>query len=121
MFTLLTILHVIVAVFLIMVVLLQSGKAGDLASAFGGAGSQTAFGGRTAATLLTKATAVCAVVFMITSLSLAILFFRGSGGTIMGQVPLSEEVAPTEATREPQENVQETAPVEQPDLPPQDQ
>ena len=55
-FVLLTIIHVLVCVFLIIVVLLQSGKAADLAGAFGGMGSQTAFGPRGSATLLSKAT-----------------------------------------------------------------
>jgi len=79
MLILLTIVHVIVCIFLIIVVLLQSGKAADLAGAFGGMGSQTAFGPRGSATLLSKATTVSAVVFMITSLSLSILATRGSG------------------------------------------
>jgi preprotein translocase subunit SecG len=76
---LLTIVHVLVCLFLIIVVLLQSGKAADLAGAFGGMGSQTAFGPRGSATLLTKATTVAAVLFMITSLSLAILATKSSG------------------------------------------
>ena len=80
MFILLTIVHVVVCIFLIIVVLLQSGKAADLAGAFGGMGSQTAFGPRGSATLLSKATTASAVVFMITSLSLSILATRGSGG-----------------------------------------
>src|SRR5205814_5108390 len=79
MLVLLTIVHVLVCVFLIIVVLLQSGKAADLAGAFGGMGSQTAFGPRGSATLLSKATTVSAVVFMITSLSLSILQTRRSG------------------------------------------
>ncbi len=78
---LLTILHVVVCLFLIVVVLLQSGKAADLAGAFGGAGSQTAFGPRGSATLLSKATTISAVVFMITSMSLSILATRGSGSS----------------------------------------
>jgi preprotein translocase subunit SecG len=77
---LLTIIHVLVCVFLVVVVLLQSGKAADLAGAFGGMGSQTAFGPRGSATVLTKATTVAAALFMVTSLSLAILASRGSGG-----------------------------------------
>ena len=81
MFILLTIVHVIVCVFLIIVVLLQSGKAADLAGAFGGMGSQTAFGPRGSATLLSKATTLSAVLFMITSLSLSILATRSSGGS----------------------------------------
>jgi preprotein translocase subunit SecG len=79
MFVLLTIVHVIVCVFLIIVVLLQSGKAADLAGAFGGMGSQTAFGPRGSATLLSKATTLSAIVFMITSMSLSILATRSSG------------------------------------------
>ncbi|HOK44683.1 MAG TPA: preprotein translocase subunit SecG [Bryobacteraceae bacterium] len=70
---LLTIIHVLVCLFLIIVVLLQSGKAADLAGAFGGMGSQTAFGPRGSATILAKATRVAAAVFMLTSLTLAIL------------------------------------------------
>jgi preprotein translocase subunit SecG len=77
---LMTIVHVIVCVFLIIVVLLQSGKAADLAGAFGGMGSQTAFGPRGSATLLSKATTISAIVFMITSLSLSILATRTSSG-----------------------------------------
>ena len=73
---LLTIVHVIVCLILIGVVLLQSGKAADLAGAFGGMGSQTAFGPRGAATLLSKATSISAILFMITSLSLSIMATR---------------------------------------------
>ena len=76
---LLTILHVLVCVFMVVVVLLQSGKAADLAGAFGGMGSQTTFGPRGTATALSKATAAAAALFMITSLSLAILATRGRG------------------------------------------
>jgi preprotein translocase subunit SecG len=76
---LLTIVHVIVCFFLIIVVLLQSGKAADLAGAFGGMGSQTAFGPRGAATVLSKATTIAAALFMVTSLSLSVLASRNSG------------------------------------------
>ena len=68
----LTVIHVFVCLFLIVVVLLQSGKAADLAGAFGGMGSQTAFGPRGAATMLSKATTFAAVVFMLTSIWLGI-------------------------------------------------
>jgi preprotein translocase subunit SecG len=78
-YTLLTIVHVLVCLFLIVVVLLQSGKAADLAGAFGGMGSQTAFGPRGSATLLSKATTVSAILFMVTSLSLSIMATRGTG------------------------------------------
>src|SRR3954471_11236213 len=75
----LMIVHVVVCLFLIIVVLLQSGKAADLAGAFGGMGSQTAFGPRGSATLLSKATTISTVVFMLTSITLSILATRGSG------------------------------------------
>jgi preprotein translocase subunit SecG len=63
-------LHVVICVLLIMVIMLQSGEAADLAGAFGGAGSQTAFGPRGAATFLSKATTWCAIMFMLTSMAL---------------------------------------------------
>jgi len=68
-----TFLHVVICIFLIIVVLLQSGKAADLAGAFGGMGSQTVFGPRGTATVLSKATTIAASLFMITSLVLVIL------------------------------------------------
>ena len=78
---LLTTLHVIICVFLIIVVLLQSGKAADLAGAFGGMGSQTVFGPRGTATVLSQATTIAAILFMITSLTLAILSDRTAPST----------------------------------------
>src|ERR1700677_76843 len=72
-------IHVLVCIFLIAVVLLQQGKSADLAGAFGGQGSQTAFGPRGAANLLTKLTAWGAVLFMVISLTLTILLARSSG------------------------------------------
>lgn len=81
---LLVVLHVIVCLFLIIVVLLQSGQSGDIAAAFGGMGSQTAFGPRGAATVLTKATTWCAVIFMITSITLSVLATRrGGSGSVL--------------------------------------
>jgi preprotein translocase subunit SecG len=91
MFIVLTILHVLSALVLILVVLLQSGKAGDLASAFGGTSSQTAFGVRSATTVLTKATAAAAVVFMVTSLGLAIFYSRTEESSIMEQAPAATQ------------------------------
>ena len=67
---LLVTLHVVICALLIGVIMLQSGEAADLAGAFGGAGSQTAFGPREAATFLSKATTWCAVMFMLTSMAL---------------------------------------------------
>jgi preprotein translocase subunit SecG len=79
MIILITVLHVLVCLFLIIVVLLQSGQSGDIAAAFGGMGSQTAFGPRGAATVLTKATTWCAVIFMLTSITLSVTASRRSG------------------------------------------
>jgi preprotein translocase subunit SecG len=71
-------LHVIVCLFLIGVVLLQQGRSADLAGAFGGQGSQTAFGPRAAANVLTRLTTWSAIIFMITSLSLTVLYVRSN-------------------------------------------
>ncbi len=80
MIILLTIIHILICVFLVIVVLLQSGKAADLAGAFGGMGSQTTFGPRGSATVLSKATTIAAGLFMVTSLTLAILATRNAAG-----------------------------------------
>jgi preprotein translocase subunit SecG len=69
---LLVTLHVLVCFVLVIVIMLQSGNAADLAGAFGGAGSQTAFGPRGAATFLSHATTWCAIIFMMTSLTLSV-------------------------------------------------
>ncbi len=73
MITVLVVLHVIIALFLILVVLVQQGKGADLAGAFGGGGSQTAFGARGATTLLHKLTTAFFILFVVTSMTLAIL------------------------------------------------
>ena len=73
------VLHVIVSLFLVGVVLLQQGRSADLAGAFGGQGSQTAFGPRAAANVLTRLTTWSAVLFMMTSLSLTVLYVRSTG------------------------------------------
>ena len=70
--------HIIVCLFLIFIVLLQQGRSADLAGAFGGQGSQTAFGPRAAANALTRATTWAAVVFMCTSIALTALYVRGT-------------------------------------------
>jgi preprotein translocase subunit SecG len=86
MIILVTIIHVIVCLFLIIVVLLQSGKAGDISAAFGGQGSQAAFGPRGAATALSKATTLSAVLFMLTSITLSIYAIKhgGPGSVLQG-------------------------------------
>jgi preprotein translocase subunit SecG len=78
---LITLIHVFVCFFLIAVVLLQSGKSGDLAAAFGGQGSQTAFGPRGAASALSRATTWSAIIFMVTSITLSIYAARKTGPT----------------------------------------
>jgi preprotein translocase subunit SecG len=80
MIPLITAIHIIVCFFIIVVVLLQSGKAGDIAAAFGGMGSQTAFGPRGAANLLEKATTWAAIMFMVTSITLSIYASRRTSG-----------------------------------------
>ena len=81
--------HIFACLFLITVVLLQQGKGQDLASAFGGGGSQAAFGPRGSANLLSRATTVLAVVFMITSLALSVVRPRES--SILDQLPASQQ------------------------------
>jgi preprotein translocase subunit SecG len=101
---LLTIVHVIVCLFLIVVILLQSGKAADLAGAFGGMGSQTAFGPRGSATLLSKATTISTIVFMLTSISLSIMATRGSGsasGTALQRHPVQTSAPASPAPAAP--------------------
>ena len=95
MYILFLLIHVVVCIFLIIVVLLQSGKAADLAGAFGGMGSQTTFGPRGSATLLSRATTISAVLFMFTSLSLSILATRsaGLGTTVLESSPASSAPA----------------------------
>ena len=75
----LVVIHVIVCLFLVGIILLQQGKSADLAGAFGGQGSQTAFGPRGAANLFTRLTTWGAVIFMLLSLVLTILLARSSG------------------------------------------
>jgi len=106
-------IHVIVCVFLIIVVLLQSGKAADLAGAFGGMGSQTAFGPRGSATLLSKATTISAVLFMVTSLSLSILATRnaGLGTTVLDSVPQKAMPAAPKGAAPSQSPITMTPPV----------
>jgi preprotein translocase subunit SecG len=98
----LTILHVLICLFLIAVVLLQSGKGGDIAATFGGMGSQTAFGPRGAGTVLTKATAWAAVLFMITSLTLAVFASRRTAGSVLDPVTTSPaQTAPAPPAEQP--------------------
>ena len=90
---LLTVIHLTVCVFLILVVLLQTGKGADVAAAFGGT-SQTAFGARGAATLLSKLTTGSAIIFMFTSCTLAILATRGSSSRVPKDAGSQQQSAP---------------------------
>jgi preprotein translocase subunit SecG len=96
-FYFIVILHVIVCLFLIGVVLLQQGRSADLAGAFGGQGSQTAFGPRAAANVLTRLTTWSAIIFMCTSIGLVVLFVRASGSHSVlegGSAPVSAPAKP---------------------------
>ena len=105
-YPLIIVLHIIVSTILILVVLLQTGKRADIAGAFGGGGSQTAFGSRGAATIFSKVTTGAAVMFMVTSLTLSILSgMDGGSGSALDSMPAPEsqeapagEVTPEDPT-----------------------
>ena len=95
---LITAIHILVCAFLIIVVLLQSGQSADIAAAFGGMGSQTAFGTRTAGNILTKATTWAAVLFMLTSITLSVFASRRAhrtGSVLEGTRSAPAKSAPT--------------------------
>ncbi len=116
---LITIVHVIVSLFLIGVVLLQSGKSADIAAAFGGMGSQTAFGPRGAATVLTKATTWATVLFMITSLSLAIIASRKRATSVLGGSRPAQTQGQTQPSQPPTHNPVQGQPQQNQPLAPQ--
>ena len=89
-------LYVLICLVLSLVILLQQGRGGDIASAFGGSSSQAAFGARSGATLLTRATAVAAVLFMLSALTLSIIGQRGGTGSLLSGTP-----APAPSTTKP--------------------
>ncbi len=90
-----TVVHVIVCAILIVVVLLQHGKSADIAAAFGGQGSQTAFGPRGAATLLSKITTGSAILFLVTSFTLSVLASKQKPGSVLGaEKPAATETQP---------------------------
>jgi preprotein translocase subunit SecG len=90
MLILLVILHVVVCLFLVGVVLIQQGKSSDMAGAFGGQASQTAFGPRGAANLLTRLTTWSAILFMFLSIALTVVLSRtASSGSVLSNLPTS--------------------------------
>jgi len=99
---LVTALHVLVCLILILVVLLQSGKGADLAGAFGGGGTQTAFGSRGPASFLSKLTTVSAIVFMITCLALSLMGARTQSRSILDTTKGSAAPAAKPAAVQPQ-------------------
>jgi preprotein translocase subunit SecG len=97
-----TIVHLVVTLGLILIVLLQSGKGADIGAAFGGGSSQTVFGGRGAATFLSKLTSALAILFMLTSLGLTILASQRGTATVVGEeTPRPAQSAPAPATPGP--------------------
>ncbi len=110
MIALITVIHIAVCLFIVIVVLLQSGTSADIAAAFGGMGSQTAFGPRGTASLLSKATTWSAVIFMLTSITLSIYASRRHGPTsVLG----SSKPSTTQSQPRPP-NQQKPAPEPQP-------
>jgi preprotein translocase subunit SecG len=108
-----TAIHILVCFFLIMVVLLQSGKSGDIAAAFGGQGSQTAFGPRGAATALSKATTWSAIIFMVTSIALSVFASRrstGAGSVLQGIKPAATQTQPAKPATPAQQAPAQQAP-----------
>jgi preprotein translocase subunit SecG len=96
-------IHIVVCFFIIIVVLLQSGKSGDISAAFGGQGSQTAFGPRGAASALSRATTWSAVAFMLTSITLSVYATRrgGSNSVLQGVKSQAVKTQPAPAAPAP--------------------
>ena len=102
MYYLVAALYVIVCLVLMLVVLLQQGKGGDIAQAFGGGTSQAAFGARSGATVLSRATTICAVLFMLGAMVLGILGQRGPGSVVGGRTgPAPQQAQPAPAQPQP--------------------
>jgi preprotein translocase subunit SecG len=97
--TLIIIIHIIVCIALILIVLLQTGKGADMGAVFGGAGSQTIFGNTGATTFLGKLTTGAAIIFMITSLSLAYLS-KSSEKSVVSDIKPPTTAAQTNATEQ---------------------
>jgi preprotein translocase subunit SecG len=111
-------LYILTCLVLLLVVLLQQGKGGDIASAFGGSSSQTAFGARSGATLLTRVTTVTAALFMVLALTLSALGQRGPSSVVSG-APAPKPVAtkPAPVTPPPATPAPATTPTQAPATP----
>jgi preprotein translocase subunit SecG len=105
-------IYVLVCLVLSLVILLQQGRGGDIANAFGGSSSQAAFGARSGATLLTKATAISAVLFMLFALALSIIGQRGTTSVVSGTPAPPPAAAPAPGKTPPP--TPSTAPVATP-------
>jgi len=113
---LLSVTYVLTCLLLLLVVLLQQGKGGDMASAFGGGSSQTAFGARAGATVLTKASTVLGVLFMVGAIALGIIGQRGPSslmGGLKGPAPVQQPVVPVPAQQPPASTPAQTQPQQQ--------
>lgn len=115
-------IHFVVAIFLIAVILLQSGKGGDIGAAFGAGGSQSLFGARGAATLLSKLTTIGAIIFLLTSLSLATISkfkAKGTGSLIEDELsapaPKLEDADGVKQEEPVQDGAKEDKPVGEPE------
>jgi preprotein translocase subunit SecG len=108
-------LYVLSCFLLLLVVLLQQGKGGDIASAFGGGGSQTAFGARAGATVLTKATAILGVLFMVGAVVLGIMGRSGGRSLMQGVGAPQQQSQPKQAA--PQTTPKPPAPAPAPEKP----
>lgn len=114
--TVLIVIHIIVCVALIMIVLLQTGKGADMGAAFGGGSSQTLFGSSGASTFLTKATTCAAVVFMLTSLTLAYRASNRASESIIQDTkpPVEQQQAAPGSTPESVKEPEASQPEEKP-------
>lgn len=116
---LITVIHIVVCLALILIVLLQTGKGASIGASFGGGGSQTLFGGSGAATFLSKATTVIAVIFMLTSLTLAYMSGHTSKNSIITEIaspveqamPMEQDI-PVDMATDGQEASTESLPAE---------
>lgn len=106
--TLVIIIHVLAAIFLIAIVLLQGGKGAEMGAAFGGS-SQTLFGSRGAATILSKITTISAVVFMLTSLALTVVTTKGTS-VINKNLPVQQQNAVPQLPQQPIQQQPQTQP-----------